>query len=738
MSQLRFVPALHLHVPVGLTEKDRRQAYERWIAPIIGALRDRPHLRFSLHVSGYLMRWLGMRAPKAVSVLEDLVQKRRVELLAGGWADPFLSGLPEHDALSQVQLQARLAEARVGKRPSGAYLAEGVWDPVLPELLHDAGLDYAFVAGETLLAAGVRPSQLHGWYQTERNGAVLKVLPTDPQLDGTIGPHRHEAAISVLERRRAMGMSFVHWVGSAERIAQSMPRDAFRPWLKGFLDALDRNSHWLRTAHPSELLQKQPCQGRVYLPSWIPAHLAQAVTGVSESELTRSSDGRRRPFTRAGTWQALLMRYEEANRIHKRMMQTSGEVQRLRLRLEQHGTDEVRAKALEHAALALYRAQGNAALWPSARGGLYEAALRNGCYANLCEAESLVARTLGEAARLRSFRADLDCDGFEELLVRTPHFGAVLTPTQGGSMVELGSWTLPGNVLDSMTRRDEPWHQPLHEYSKLPSLVVEEDETDDPTNTYEVDLSEEEEDEDDDATDLGTSYHMEDLAGRLCLDRATRASFVDRFLGPQTTLNNLVNGGFPEQGDFHDGVYTLVRAEAEGPRRYGVWMTREGRIDQSGEERLVQVRKRYTFLRDRPAVQVEYDIVNRTQKPVDSVFAVEVNLGASSSVGRGPRLVVDGCEEIPVLTAKCLEDVEQVHLADPSRKLRIVLRSLDEPGRLWTYPVTVVRNRRNQLEEAYQGVCLMLSWPVQLWGEEKRKVALELAVEMDSRIRASR
>ena len=734
MSQIRFLPVLHMHLPVGLTERERKHAYDAWFEPVFRSLRARPSLALTLHLSGYLVRWLGLRKPEALQLLSDMRQKGRVELLLGGWADPFLSGIPKRDAVAQIQLQSRIVESRCGVKPIGAYLAEGVWDPHLPELLVDAGLSYAFVPGEAFLAAGGRPSRLSGWYLTEREGHMLRVLPTDPQLDVVIGPGQNRQAMDLLQSRRSMGMDHISWVASVESLANVVGSSFFGAWWGGFLDALEAESHWMRLTTPGRMLQRTPCNGRVYLPSWIPSRLAEGATGISEADLTQAEGGRRRPYTRAGTWEGLLTRYEEGNRIHKRMMQASEEVERLKNKLAaQESPDAVRLRALEHACLALYRAQGSAVYWSGPRGGIYEPALRAGAYGNLCEAESLVSRTLGEAARIRSFRQDLDCDGTEEVLVRTPHFGAVINPDEGGSLIELGSWTLPGNVLDVTSRRDEPWHQELDRHSLLPSLVLEDEEPSEVTDSYELFVPH----DDDDSTvlaELQRDEVLQELAQEHAIDLHGRGSFVDHFLGPAVRLENLVKNAYPEEGDFAHSPYNVVKAMAEGPRRYRVLLTREGRVTRDGEDRLVQIRKQYTFLRDRSAVEVAYAIVNRSNQPVRGRFAVEVNLGASSSRARGARLVIDGCDEVPVTESGCVEQVEEVALHDTSRNLKVSLAAEHQPADLWHYPVKAIRRGGHLgLEVAYQGVCLILSWPVQLWGEEKRELRLVLSVESNGR-----
>src|SRR3989441_10221456 len=64
-----------------------------------------------------------------------------------------------------------------GLRPKGAWLAERVWEPQLPAVMAEAGVDYTLVDDFHFLAGGFELKQLHGVYIAEDRGKTVKVIP---------------------------------------------------------------------------------------------------------------------------------------------------------------------------------------------------------------------------------------------------------------------------------------------------------------------------------------------------------------------------------------------------------------------------------------------------------------------------------------------------------------------------------------------------------------------------------
>jgi hypothetical protein len=126
---------------------------------------------------------------------------------------------------------------------------------------------------------------------------------------------------------------------------------------------------------------------------------------------------------------------------------------------------------------------------------------------------------------------------------------------------------------------------------------------------------------------------------------------------------------------------------------------------------------------------VRYEISNRYHSPVRSNFATELNFGFDGRVGDSVALVLEDGRSISVTKRGCVEGVRQLALVDQGRQLAVRL-TIEQPATLWFYPVECIVAGRSGLETVFQGPCLVLGWPVSLWGEERVRLDLSLTVQL--------
>src|SRR5258708_30426114 len=69
-----------------------------------------------------------------------------------------------------------------GRSPSGAWVAERVWEPQLPTVLAAANVAYTLVDDMHFLAAGFEPEELFGPYIAEDHGKTAWLYPGQKTL----------------------------------------------------------------------------------------------------------------------------------------------------------------------------------------------------------------------------------------------------------------------------------------------------------------------------------------------------------------------------------------------------------------------------------------------------------------------------------------------------------------------------------------------------------------------------
>lgn len=753
MQSLGLVLAFHNTQPPGTSGHDLRRAFERAYLPMLDALDEFPAIRASMHWSGLLLEWMELHAPEHLERLVGLVKSGRIEVLGGLWGGGVLPSLPERDVVGQVTTMTRWWRAQGDIKVRGAWLPYTAWDPSAARVLGRLGIHFT-VLEESQFSP---PVAADGYYLTEREGTPLALFCADTRLGRLvpgIPPGRILKALALRARDGARclvlavpGEAFGAALDSSacHSFGAGGTGSANRGWVRRFFAALTENAHWLKLVSFGTVLDRMRPTDRAYPPASVSLPVSIAALGPRGAafaevvgEANRGRDWtieRAAPFLRGAAWDQLLTHYPEINRLHKRMLRTSSEVARLRATVRDPRRPEPATQpkdadgdqgvdALAEATQALYRGQNGAAYVLGADVGAQDPGVRAQAWANLLRAEYTVATALNELSP-RFEKVDYDCDGRAEVIVRTPHLCGIVAPSSGGALVELDVWSLPGNLLNVRTRRDEPEHAEVKRLENLPVVVGSE-----PAALLEIVEDEEE------VTDADLSERVETpsllaeqgLAARLHYDRHVRSGFLDHFLGPEASLQNVRRGRFPEAGDFVGADYQLLKVEETELGDTHVTVARDGNVNEGAALRLVRIQKRYLFYGESPNVDVRYEIANRYHEPVRSRFAVELNLGLDGACG--PGVFLESAADIRTSLTEPGDhpDVTSFALVDENRGYRVIV-TLNTPAHLWHYPIETVSRTPRGLAPVFQGLCLLVWWPVELWGQERRRFDFSLSFE---------
>jgi len=518
VSSLGFVFGVHLHQPVGnfdhVFEAHLRDVYR----PLIERLAERRFFPFTLHISGPLLEWLEAHDARYLDLIGRLAAEGHIELVLAGFYEPVLASLPPADRLEQVGWMREAIQRRFGVTATGLWLTERVWEPDLAADLADAGVRYVLLDDRHFLVSGFERDQLHAPFWTESGGKRVALFPIDERLRYFI-PFRPPAATAqYLRELRAAGRPLAVFVDDGEKFGGWPGTKEWvytRGWLAQFLDAIGAlvAAGEVRLTTPGAALDQLPSAGLAYLPTasyremeaWALPQAAALRLARLERELgeTRMA-GPEGALVRGGHWRNFLVKYPEANRMHKKMLALSS--------LCRERGDPPAARR------AIGRAQCNDAYWHGVFGGLYLPHLRSAIWGNLAQAE----RELRHAEALVAEQLDLDGDGAVEIWIHSASFSALVSPRRGGVLEEYTVFEPGINYADVLTRRREAYHEPAS--TEHAAAVAQ-------------------------GTADGTpSIHALEHASRLerlpPVDLTTRALFVDRVLSGQITLSAYSAGEF--------------------------------------------------------------------------------------------------------------------------------------------------------------------------------------------------
>ncbi|GAB4247492.1 MAG: DUF1926 domain-containing protein [Thermoleophilia bacterium] len=700
---------VHNHQPAGNFGWVFAEHYERAYRPFLEVVESHPAIPWSLHITGPLLLWLAENHPEYIQTVRRLAAVGRLELKGGGFYEPILAAIPDEDKHEQLRrLTCHLTEL-FDVTPTGAWLAERVWEPHLARPLADAGLQYAVLDDSHFFAAGVSPEGTFGYHVTEEEGRRFDLFPINKDLRYLIPFRDPMETVDFLrevharhERRREAGRlppdappplvvydddgeKFGGWPDTHEHVYGT-------GWLQRFLAALEHETAagWLRVVTLGEFRRRFPPVGRVYLPT------------ASYAEMLEWSGGFYRNF---------LVRYDEANLLHKRMLDTGTRVRRRLAALETADGGEGAAGALQAALTArdrVLRAQCNDTYWHGIFGGLYLPHLRHAAYADLIEAE----RLLGPEARPALEIGDLDLDGHQEVTLRSADLTVLVAPARGGVLLALDHLPTCFALLDTLRRRREPEHLALESLAAERSAGRQE--------TAGPERVPGEEDRDDVSRSIHERVCMKEpgLERLLFVDSLPRHAFLDRFFAPETRLEELQESRARDLGDFAAAPYAWVANPAAG-----VELRRAGTV----AGRAVALTKIVQLPRDRPgALSVRYRLVvgrpapgvAGNEGPTPTVlFAPELTLTLLAGWSSTHTVRVNGrrVQQDRLADAATHPGAASVTLKDENRPLTVhVTWRAPIPATLHRYGVITVSRSENGFERVYQGTALVPCWPLDL------------------------
>jgi hypothetical protein len=599
------------------------------------------------------------------------------------------------DRLEQLKRLADYCEQHFGKRPTGAWLAERVWEPQLPRTLATANVAYTLVDDLPFLAAGFEPEELFGPYLAEDCGKSVWLFPGLKELRYLIPFRKVEECIDYLKsaaQRHPNGAAafgddmekFGVWPGTYKHCYVD-------GWLEQFFETLEENSPWLKTTTPGALMTSHQPLGRADLPTASYAEMMEWVlpTNTRLRVYALHKEFAARPdllaFVRGSSWRGFLRKYPESNLLQKKMMRVSAAVASVPPRRSRYGHSVVFKEARDR----MLRGQGNDAYWHGVFGGIYAPHLRTELWRNLVRAESLADQlTPGNMVPRVEF-LDYDADGASELLFTAPEYQVLLKPSDGATIAVFDFRPRSATLINSMSRRPEAYHSRLKEASSsAPS------------------------------TGGAVSIHDQirvkepDLERFLRYDRFARHSFRLILCDPARTPADYETLQLNELASVAAGTFQVQNSSASGADLLLELLLSEHASDPARPPQL-RITKHFLFGPSPNGCQVSCDVALSLSGPLSRpvLFGIEsvINLLAPTEQDRffetpsGPQnLRFSGALPGPTL-----------RMRDGWQRIRVILDAPDSEG-FWVAPIETVSESEGGFERVYQGSQILALWRPEL------------------------
>ncbi len=465
MSKVYFLFGIHNHQPVGNDPFVFNKVFEDCYRPFFDVLKDFPEIKCNVHFSGPLYDWILSNHREYIKTLKEMSKKGQIEIAGGAYYEPILPVIPDKDKLAQIHLMNDFIKKEFGKTPSGMWLAERVWEPQLASIISKAGLKYTFLDDAHFRSAGVCDKELTGYYTTENDAKSIAVFPINKTLRFKIPFSRAEESVKLLKsfsRKKDIlvtlfddGEKFGSWPWTYDWIYN-------KKWLEKFFKLLVQNHKTIETITASEALKKFKPKSLIYLPTssypemdeWTMEPREFLYYKELKDRLKKYSDyAKLRNYLRAGFFRNFFVKYPRANYMHKRMLYLSENIRRY--------ASPAKNKNIFHY---LWKAQCNCGYWHGLFGGFYLGNIRAAIYENLIKAEKELDKKFAKNFLIIE-KTDFDFDGLAETIVKISHLICVFSK-RGGTLLELSYKDKNFNLLNTITRRKESYHQKIRNNPK--------------------------------------------------------------------------------------------------------------------------------------------------------------------------------------------------------------------------------------------------------------------------------
>lgn len=408
-------------------EKD----YENVYKPAAKFLYSHPEFRMSFAFNGVQIDFLQKEYPEFIEILRELISRRQIEILGGGYYDPAFPLLFPMDRTGQIEFLTSTLRSVTGKRPRGITLCASIWDYSLVSCFYNCGMDYV------LLDDSLIPDEKQKFVPLimSDKGKTISILPLyqefkpeiqdDPRdylnlISKKIAKSSKNSPKPLKECVKGLNIQFTH------EEFQSLLRSGY---LEKLYREISEKKDFFDFATPITMVKEAKLRIPVYIASGMSREVGQ--WGIEPYRAVKAD--RHYPVSIYDFFQI----YPQSRALYDRMLYVSMLVN------QSHGDKLRKTSAREK----LWEAQNGDGFICTSKGAFVSATYRQQAYKKLTEAEK-IARQCGEFKET-FVSYDYSGDGLNEYICRMNKYFAVIS-LGGGAIRELDVLQNSGNFADNL------------------------------------------------------------------------------------------------------------------------------------------------------------------------------------------------------------------------------------------------------------------------------------------------
>jgi len=409
-KKLSLILGSHAHVPSGSDEGEFERVYEKKIRPFVSNLYRYSNIQAVLHYSGVLLYWVERTHQEFFMLIEDMVTRKQIEILSGGFYEPMFPLIPPQDRIGQIELLTTYLRKHFGKRPLGCWIPAMAWEQHLASSLCACDMNYTFLSQNQFVQAGLSGADLFSPCISEDQGKLIVIFPVSMSLSAELAKKSFSHVFLELKKKidDEAGFSCDSAIVTVfpEHIS-SAPEEAPDTAWNRFFEEISLCENIVETTLSAKVFRNQKTYKKASFPN--------------SSSLENYSPRR------------FLIDHCEANGIYSKMIFANVLISQLK------GDKSRKQNAREE----LWKAQDSCLFTPG--GGQIRHELRKAAYSSLLRAEML-SRDKGKFIP-SLIQYDFDFDGVKEFLFQDSRINCYIQ-LRGAGIFELDYLPKDWNYLD--------------------------------------------------------------------------------------------------------------------------------------------------------------------------------------------------------------------------------------------------------------------------------------------------
>lgn len=415
------------------------QRYQGLYKKLISFLYANPACKLTFSFPGQIFSWLVKKHPEFIQLFKELLSRKQVEILGGGYYNPVFPLLFPMDRSGQIEMYGSELSSALGKRSRGMMMYGSVWDNTLVSSLYGSGIEYALLDDSL-----VPPAKRHALpLLVSEQGKSVKVLPFSRNVMPTEAQFADAGCYLSDLKKQTEKLAKKHPEYAGDERLQCLVFDCehFQQlfesgWIESLYKAADESYRDTVTmTYPQGYLHKHTALVPAYIAPGIQSDIAQwgLVPYMPQENKTNY------PVTIYD----FLSTYPRNHALYDRVMYIS------MLIANYHG-DKARKKLAREK---LWQAQTGSAFVCNPEGIFATNAIRQSAYRALTEAEKVLRESLPKGKQFKESVTSYDYngDGSVEYICQMHSFDACIS-LKGASITELDIMHNTGNYADNLKR----------------------------------------------------------------------------------------------------------------------------------------------------------------------------------------------------------------------------------------------------------------------------------------------